>query len=190
MIDRAFVDESIRMSADGYVYVLAAVSPTHRTGSLVPVRRVLLPGQRYVHWRDETNERRSTFVDAINTMAFDVTVAVMERVPNRGQERARAACMLALAAEFDRGPGFRWEIEGRREHLDQRDRDTIHNAHRSGELSNAPALRFVSKSASPAFWVADAASSTASAYFARAGRSDHWWRTLRFSRLVVLAVDP
>ena len=80
MIDRAFIDESIRMSADGYVYVFAAVSPTLRTGSLVPLRRVLLPGQRYVHWRDETNERRATFVDAINTMAFEVTVAVMEPV--------------------------------------------------------------------------------------------------------------
>ena len=45
----------------------------------------------------------------------------MERVQNRGQERARAACMLALAAEFDRNPSVRWEIEGRREHLDQQD---------------------------------------------------------------------
>ncbi len=190
MIDRAFIDESIRMSPDGYAYVLAAVCPTPRTGSLVSLRRVLLPGQRYVHWRDETNVRREALVDAFNTMAFDVTVAVLERVPNRGQERARAACMLALAAEFDRGAAVRWEIEGRREHLDQRDIDTIHNAHRGGQLSNAPTLNFVSKSASPALWVADAAASTASAYFARAGRSDHWWRSLRFSRLVVLAVDP
>ena len=55
--------------------------------------------------------------------------------------------MLALAAEFDRCPGVRWEIEGRREHLDQRDIDTIHNAHRAGELSSAATLNFVSKSA-------------------------------------------
>ena len=87
--------------------------------------------------------------------------------------RARAACMLALAAEFDRGPGVRWEIEGRREHLDQRDIDAIHNAHRAGEVSSAPTLNFVSKSASPVLWVADAAAATASAYFAGAGRSDH-----------------
>ena len=137
------------------------------------LRRVLLPGQRYVHWRDETNERRTALVDAFNTMAFDVTVAVTERVPNRGQERARVACMLALATEFDRGPGIRWEIEGRSKPLNQRDVDTIHNAHRGGQLSNAPTMHFVSKSASPALWVADAAASTASAYFARAGRSDH-----------------
>ena len=142
MIDRAFIDESIRMSADGYVYVLAAVSPTLRTSSLVPLRRVLLPGQRYVHWRDETNERRAVLVDAFNTMAFDVAVAVMERVPNRGQEWARAACMLALVSEFDRGPGVRWEIEGRRQHLDQRDMDTIHNAHRGGELSKRADAEF------------------------------------------------
>ena len=96
MIDRAFIDESIRMSAEGYVYLLAAVCPTPRTGSLLPLRPVLLPGQRYVHWRDETNIRRTAFIEAVNTMAFDVTVTVMERVPNRGHERARAACMLAL----------------------------------------------------------------------------------------------
>ena len=190
MIDRAFIDESIRMSPDGYVYVLAAVRPTARTGSLASLRTVLLPGQRYVHWRDETDVRRATLVDAFNAMSFDVTVAVMERVPNRGQERARAACMVALAAEFDRGPGIRWDIEGRRERLDRRDIDTIHNAHRRGQLSNAPTLSFVSKSASPALWVADAAASSASAYFAAVGRSDHWWRSLRFSRLVVLAVEP
>jgi hypothetical protein len=129
--------------------------------------------------------RREVLVAAVNTMAFDVTIAVMEHVPNRGQERARAACMLALATEFDRDPGVRWEIEGRREQLDQRDVDTIHNAHRDGELSSAPTLNFVSKSASPVLWVADAAASTASAYFAGPGRSDHWWRSLRFSRLVV-----
>jgi len=190
VIDRAFIDESIRVTPDGYVYVLAAVSPTARTGSLASLRTVLLPGQRYVHWRDETTMRRAALVEAFNAMAFDVTVAVAEHVPNRGQERARAACMVALAAEFDRGRAVRWDIEGRRERLDQRDIDTIHNAHRSGQLSKAPMLNFVSKSASPALWVADAAASTASAYFARVGRSDHWWRSLRFSRLVVLAVEP
>ena len=95
MIDRAFIDESIRMSAEGYVYVFAAVCPTPPTGSLLPLRPVLLPGQCYVHWRDETNIRRTAFIEAVNTMAFDVTVAVMGRVPNRGQERARAACMVA-----------------------------------------------------------------------------------------------
>jgi hypothetical protein len=188
VIDRAFIDESIRMSAEGYVYLLAAVCPTPRTGPLLSLRPVLLPGQRYVHWRDETNIRRTAFIEAVNTMAFDVTVTVMERVPNGGQERARAACMLALATEFDRDPGVRWEIEGRREQLDQRDVDTIHNADRDGELSNAPTVNFVSKSASPALWVADAADSAA--HFAGAGRSGHWWRPLRFSRLVALAVEP
>ena len=145
------------------MYVLAAVCPTARTGSLASLRTVLLPGQRYVHWRDETTMRRAALVDAFNAMAFDVTVAVMERVPNRGQERARAACMVALAREFDRGRAVRWDIEGRRERLDQRDIDTIRNAHRSDQLSKAPMLNFVSKSASPALWVADAAASTASA---------------------------
>jgi hypothetical protein len=188
VIDRAFIDESIRMSAEGYVYLLAAVCPTPRTGSLLSLRPVLLPGQRYVHWRDETNIRRTAFIEAVNTMAFDVTVTVMERVPNGGQERARAACMLALATEFDRDPGVRWEIEGRREQLDQRDVDTTHNAGDADLLTKFTVGAFDNSPSRSALWVADAADSAA--HFAGAGRSGHWWRPLRFSRLVALAVEP
>jgi hypothetical protein len=186
---RVYVDESIRQAAGGYVYVLAAVRPTESGAPLADLQRTLLPGQRYIHWRTESDERRHELTAVINTMAVDVTLAVIRNVENRQQEHARAAGVRALALEFDHAGLSAWEIERRRGALDDRDRSTVNALLRAGEVEAAPEIHFVRKSSSPAIWVADATATTASEYFAGTGRSDHWWRTLRFKRLVVLDVD-
>jgi len=189
MTSLVYVDESIRQAAGGFVYVLSAVRRTEGGAPLADLQRVLLPGQRYIHWRTESDERRRELTAVINTMAFDVTLAVVRNVENRQQEEARAKGVRALALEFD-GAGLNaWEIERRRGALDDRDRSTLNAVLRAGEIGFAPELHFVRKSSSPAIWVADAAATTASEYFAGTGRSDHWWRTLRFKRLVVLDIE-
>ena len=74
-------------------------------------------------------------------------------------------------------------IEGRRDAQDRVDRSSIQNHDRA--TGRATSYVFVDKRASPLLWVSDATAGMASAYFASAKGSDHWWRNVRPARLMI-----
>jgi hypothetical protein len=192
MSELIWIDESARTSANGIVYVVAGV---RAEGDSRPVHRLdelRFPAQRYLHWRDEPAVRRREFVSVTNELALHVTVAVAHAVPPRRQERARAACLALVARDALQSPepvtGFR--IEGRGQQLDKHDEFTVTDVVRRIRHQPSPLIEFVPKSASPILWVADAVAWMASTHFSDAPGSDHWWRSLRPSRLTILHVEP
>ena len=180
-----------RAVAAGFVYVVAGVRPIDADQDLTRLAALLLPGQRYLHWRDEPNARRREIVAVLNEIALDIAVAVAVDVRPRRQEHARAICLAhvvseALAAAL---PVTAVAIESRGAQLDERDRYTIRDELRRLDRHAAPTIEFVTKTASPLLWIADAVTSMASAHFSEAPGSDYWWRSLRPNRLIIRRAD-
>lgn len=188
MRERVWIDESARETTSGVVYVIAGVRLTGDARSSARLRDLLLPGQKYLHWRDEPNHRRREIVGVLNELPLDVTIAVAYEVRIRRQEQARSRCLASVASECltRQIPVTQFAIEGRGGHLDLRDRFSILDESRRINHRPAPAIEFVPKTASEALWVADAVAYMASTHFSDEPGSDHWWRTLRPSRLTML----
>jgi hypothetical protein len=186
-----WIDESGRPSSDGFVYVIAAVRLVDPAARMDRLEALLLPGQRYLHWRDEPRQRRREIVSVINEVRLDMYVAYSVGVRPKQQERARTACLGSVVREaaVDQSPLPAVHIEGRGRELDRRDEHTVLNMSREVLPGSPPALAFVAKTASPLLWVADAVSSMASAYFAEVGGSDFWWRSLHAHRLTIRRVE-
>jgi hypothetical protein len=94
-----------------------------------------------------------------------------------------------VVASIPEVPVRSFAIEGRGEDLDRRDRSSILDAVRRMNRRPAPEIVFVSKTASPLLWVADAVSSIASCHFGDERGSDHWWRQFRPPRITLLRTD-
>ena len=188
-----WIDESARSGALGIAYVVVGVRNVGLDLSAFQrLDSMLLPGQRYVHWRDESSRRRRELVAVFNELALDVTVAFAEGVGARRQEEARHLCLVELIREAAVGPHRldRVAIEGRGKDLDLRDRSTVLNECRVSMPGAAPHVDFVAKPASPLLWVADAVASMASMHFADHEGSDFWWRELRVPRLTMRRATP
>jgi hypothetical protein len=191
-VPEVWVDESARPSVAGIVYVVAGVRMISGTSDLRRLYELLLPGQRYLHWRDESKPRRREIVGVINEMRLDIYVAHAQGVALRGQEAARRACLGSVVREVavdDRSVAL-VSIEGRGRALDLADRYTVRNECRDVLPGAPPEVAFVSKTASPLLWIADAVSSMASAHFAHSGGSDFWWRSMQPDRLTLRRVEP
>jgi hypothetical protein len=185
-LETIWLDESARTSAQGIVYVVAAVRSGAPSGQS-RLTSVLRPAQRYLHWRDESSEMRQVIVGALNEIGLDAYVATALSVRPKGQEAARSACLAAVVREasLDSCGLDSVVIEGRGDVLNRHDEYTVRNEGRSVQPGLPLQLTFASKSAWPLLWAADSISSMASAHFSGAGRSDHWWRSLRADRLTI-----
>jgi hypothetical protein len=60
--DVMWIDESARASTAGLVYVIVGVRLIDDARCLIRMEELLLPSQRYLHWRDEPNARRNEIV--------------------------------------------------------------------------------------------------------------------------------
>lgn len=187
-----WIDESARTSVAGIVYVVAGVRMLAGGSNMRRLHELLLPGQRYLHWRDESKPRRREIVGVINELHLDIYVSHAQGVALRGQEAARRACLGSVVREaaLDDGLLATVSIEGRGPTLDLADRYTVRNESRGVLPGAPPEVAFVSKTASPLLWIADAVSSMASAHFADSGGSDFWWRSMQPDRLTIRRVEP
>jgi hypothetical protein len=190
-VSALWIDESGRPSPNGYVYAVAGVRPALRSTRSDRVADLLLPSQRYLHWRDEPSGRRREIVAVINELRLDVHVAYAVGIRPRQQEAARSACLSSVVSEAAiHAVGLAGvNIEGRGRDLDIRDEYAIRNVSRRVLPHAPPTVVFVATTASPLLWVADAVASIASAYFAESGGSDFWWRSLRSYRLTLREVE-
>ena len=151
MSDRsACVDESLRPGRYllGCVVVDAPIAGTLRR----EVRKLLLPGQRKIHFQDEGSRRRRQLLTQATAMELDVTVYVCVHAMGRGAEEARAECLAALVRELqttDRSTDLFIES---RDGGNDIDRATIIAARRRDPLLN---FEHLLPAADPLLWLPD-----------------------------------
>ena len=153
----AFVDESIRDGPDGSYVVAAVVLSTSDFDARDAARRLLLPGQRRLHWHDEGEDRRTLILERLAELGLECRTYLCALGAGRRQPRARALCLNALLWDLWRQADVdSVVIESRGDRDDRRDRSTIVAAQRSMRASPTIAYRFERPSVEPMLWWADA----------------------------------
>lgn len=128
----AYVDESVRSGR----YLLGAVMvETDDAGRLRrTVRKLLLPGQRKLHFKTEGRRRRRELIDSLSQLDVEAIVYSCRLSNDVGAEVARSRCVAALVRELQ---SRRCESElliESREQLDAMDGGTIRRARRPEPL--------------------------------------------------------
>ena len=172
MATAAFLDESIR----GSLYVLAAVMvPAHDPHCRREVLRLRLPGQRRIHWRDESSVRRDRIVDAVVVLPWTGVAIAFHPARRRLQSAARAACLRGIVAWLSGQGVSRLVIESRGEHNDRHDRRSIIECRRSGHVVET--YGFARPAEEPLLWIADIVAGATSAHLA--GLNGRWFHAIR-----------
>jgi len=90
-----FVDESKQRD---YLLIAAVVLPGDLAGARRELRTLVMPGQRRLHMKKESDARRSAIVDAIASTGATATVYDAGR-PGRHELDARERCLHALVVD-------------------------------------------------------------------------------------------
>lgn len=123
-----FVDESLSDSRrDPGVYILAAAlcEPVDVDGLRASMTALLLPGQRKLHWRDESHPRRVAIVEAIADAPMAGLVVVRVGTASERPERQRRLTMTRLLHELAELGVRTVTLESRGRADDARDRDLL-----------------------------------------------------------------
>src|SRR5688572_28354144 len=94
----ARINESSRETRIGLMCVVGAavVLRGNEETACQELMDLRLPGQRYLHWRTESEPRRRLLVEAIAEIGFVAFVVASHPVERRGQERARSRNLKKL----------------------------------------------------------------------------------------------
>lgn len=90
-----YVDES---KARDYLIVAAVLAPQELTTARHSLRALIMPGQRRIHMKSESNARRAAIIDAIGATGATAIVYNAGR-PGRNELDARLTCLRALVAD-------------------------------------------------------------------------------------------
>lgn len=103
----AFVDESRR--GNQYMMAVVQVTPEHLSPVRSKLRRLLLPGERELHFKQEKDPRRRRLADQISSFAVTSTVYACEcgRFDEPARETSRA---IALDCRRGRVVLGRWRL--------------------------------------------------------------------------------
>ena len=172
MTVHVFVDESHRRA---HLLAAALVLPA----ALTPTRRLMRslrePGQRRLHFKMESDQRRRTILAQLAD--YPVRVRIYS---SRAEERqARALCLRQLVCDLVPDDARRLVIESR-EGRDQADRHVVYTALQSGGAPPSLTYEHVRPHEEPLLWIADA---IAWAY----GAGTDWRR--RIDKLIEKIVD-
>lgn len=152
----AFFDESVRVRNPG-VYVLALVSVSARDAPHArrSLEAMLLPGQRRLHWRDESAERRSEILSLLEALGLHGSAYLALLTRGGRQSRARALCLEAALWDLRNARISEAVIESRGAQ-DRLDRSTILHAQKAGIADEGLSYRFARPTNEPMLWAADA----------------------------------
>jgi hypothetical protein len=147
----AYVDESVRPGR--YVMCSLVVEP----GQLGPLRRLtrdlLLPGQRRLHFHNESDRRQRDLATQLCAFEVDVSVFVCRSAHGRSEPEQRACCLRAIVEDLqDRDEAVTLFLETRHEQ-DADDHGVIRSARRP-----EPVLTYQHLEAAedPLLWLPDA----------------------------------
>lgn len=147
----AFVDESRR--GNQYMMAVVQVTPAHLSPLRSKLRRLLLPGERELHFKQEKDPRRRRLADQIS--AFAVTSTIYACECGRFDEPAREACVTRLTEDLADLNAHRLVLDSR-EGRDKLDRFTIKRTLDKHGAWTRLAFEHFDGPAEPLLWVADA----------------------------------
>jgi hypothetical protein len=122
---RAYVDESLRLSARLYLMAAVFVDGNRAESHRAVLRGLLRRRQRRLHWRDEDDQRRAALIAAVAGLRPRGIVVVGEGMDPRHQERARRKCMERLLWHLNECGIAEAVFERRTRDLDNRDRHMV-----------------------------------------------------------------
>ena len=169
---RAYVDESLRLSARLYlmaaVFVDGARADSHRT----VLRGLLRKGQRRLHWRDEDDRRRAALIAAVAELRPRGIVVVGREMDPRHQERARRKCIEQLLWGLAARGVPEAVFERRHPELDRKDLQMINVLRIQRVLPTWLRVSWQHPASEPLLWLPDVIAGAAS--LAEAGQESLW----------------
>ncbi|GAA2666940.1 hypothetical protein GCM10010428_20090 [Actinosynnema pretiosum subsp. pretiosum] len=146
----AFVDESRRR--DTYLLAAALVEPEKLKKQRTALRGLLMPGQRELHFKKETPQRRRQLLSRLVECGAraDVYLATCDR----GEERARRTCLTRLTDDLLDVGGTRLLLDSRQVR-DEHDLLTIRLALGKRARDTGLVYEHLDSTSDPLLWVAD-----------------------------------
>lgn len=186
MTRTAFLDESLRFHGPGLLLLAVVVVEDHDRECRQGIRRLRLPGQRRIHWHDESRARRDRIIDGIASLPWVAAVVASQPVPRRLQNPARAQCLEALVAWLVDERIDRLVIESRGAHSDRQDRQTVIGCRRAGH--RLASYSFARAGDEPLLWIADVVAGVASAHLE--STSHRWFAGISDSVTMLPRLQP
>lgn len=156
---RAWIDESGSDHArDPGTYILAAVilATTDEEHARTAMKKMRLPGQNKVHWRDESTSRRRKIAAAVATLPAHSIVVVRSSPLPSNAERARRKCFEQLIWQLTMQGVSEAVFESRGTSDDKRDSAMLDNMRRTRSLPRAIRIDHVPGRREPILWIPDA----------------------------------
>lgn len=155
----AFVDESGSDAArDPNTYIVAASLCTTEAVEAVRtcLRRLRLPAQRKLHWRDESQRRRMAITKAVARCSLQHLVAVRTGTAGEPTERQRRLCLEHLWYELEARAVEVVVLESRGKADDKRDRDHLDALRARRTIVSPLRIGHEPGASEPLLWVPDA----------------------------------
>ncbi|HEX5494706.1 MAG TPA: DUF3800 domain-containing protein [Mycobacteriales bacterium] len=188
---RAYVDESeSNQRVDPHTYLLAAalVHDEHAADVRAEVRGLLRPGQRKLHWRDESTESRARIIKTIAALPALHVVVVRTGRDGEPIERRRRKCFERLAYELAARDIDHIAAEARQSKNNLREMDHVKRLRAVGAVRAGMRLSHVPGPNEPLLWIADVVAGAMTA--ARTGTPDHLGQLAGLVDVVLLGTEP
>jgi hypothetical protein len=146
-----FVDESERRAR--YLMCAVTIAPSDVGSLRRRVRKLLLPGQSQLHFKNESARRRRSLAGELVAFGLDIAVVSKSSEPGLGRSDLRDRCLAELIADAqDRGGAVQMYLESRH-HQDEADHASFSRWRR-----REPPLNYehVEGAADPLLWLPDA----------------------------------
>lgn len=150
MTVHAFIDESARDRR--YLIAVAIVQPSHVRQLRREMCRLLLPGQRELHFKKEKPIRRRLLADAIARLPVEVDV--YSRWCCRDEEPARQDCLARLTRDVLDRQAHRLVIDSR-DSQDIHDERTLRRILEPHPSASRLVYEHVNSRTEPLLWIAD-----------------------------------
>jgi hypothetical protein len=168
----AYIDESLRVADGLYVMAAVIVGDEQEDAWQAALRDLLYRRQRRLHWRDESELRRTALIAAITEMRPAGVVVIGAGLEPGRQERARRKCAERLLWEVTRRGVQAVVFERRHDELDARDRVMVSALIRRRVLPAGLRASWTAAVDEPLLWLADIVAGAAAA--SGTGRDEHW----------------
>jgi hypothetical protein len=122
---RAYVDESLRLSARLYLMAAVLVHNNRAEDHRAVLRGFLRKQQQRLHWRDENDRRRAALIATVADLRPRGVVVVGAGLKPRHQERARRKCIERLLWNLSARGVSEAVFERRHQELDRQDLQMI-----------------------------------------------------------------
>jgi hypothetical protein len=149
----AFSDESQRNRL--YLVSAAVIDPAHLGGLRKQLRALLLPGQRELHFKKESDGRRKKIADEIATMPVEVHVYSQVCAKRADTVAARRTCLMRLMTDLLTRQAHRLVLDSR----ESQDTDDLRIIRRAlGQRPSNTGLAYEHQDSinEPLLWIADA----------------------------------